>query len=94
MKYLLGRKSMVTNKLQFGSLNPYCYGISSLTGDCSGINRQEICLNPYCYGISSLTYCFQFYKQTNKKCLNPYCYGISSLTGVFSTVLFVNNLES
>ena len=60
-------------------LNPYCYGISSLT------ITSLVCvvclkgLNPYCYGISSLTK-LNKELQENLKGLNPYCYGISSLT--------------
>ena len=61
------------------SLNPYCYGISSLTSAKMREDDSIEGLNPYCYGISSLTsdallLCILGF------CLNPYCYGISSLT--------------
>ena len=61
-------------------LNPYCYGISSLTHLYNTQMKTKMDgLNPYCYGISSLTKKIQLW-QFAYYSLNPYCYGISSLT--------------
>ena len=74
------RWDMETKDSKRWSLNPYCYGISSLTFSFRLEQRVNRCLNPYCYGISSLTWLKQVRLRCVKKSLNPYCYGISSLT--------------
>ena len=79
MEYLLWLRNSYYGWLPNQSLNPYCYGISSLTRIYLYNKNLKPSLNPYCYGISSLT----MEKRNQHKVkfsLNPYCYGISSLT--------------
>ncbi len=55
MEYLLWHAFDGLSANEWLSLNPYCYGISSLTRSYCVVSYWGQCLNPYCYGISSLT---------------------------------------
>ena len=67
------------------SLNPYCSGRWSRTGEKVTLTDEVGSLNPYCSGRWSRTHAHLF-KSRKYLCLNPYCSGRWSRTAVINRV--------